>query len=162
MKALVNTAPGKLELMDWPTPRPGPGEVRIRTRACGICATDLEMIRGWKRTGFPAIPGHEWAGVVDAVGDGGDAGMVGRRCVAENVLADGGEVGFEHPGGYAECLITEARNVHLLPADFPLATAALIEPLAVCVRASAACDWSGARRRRFSATGPLGCSCFRC
>ena len=135
MKALVNTAPGKLELLDWPTPQPRPGEVRIRTRACGICATDLEMIRGWKRTGFPAIPGHEWAGVVDAVGDGGDAGLVGRRCVAENVLADGGEVGFEHPGGYAECLITEARNVHLLPADFPLATAALIEPLAVCVRA---------------------------
>jgi threonine dehydrogenase-like Zn-dependent dehydrogenase len=93
------------------------------------------MIRGWQRTGFPSIPGHEWAGVVDAVGPGADASLVGRRCVAENFLTDGGEVGFEHPGGYAEYLTTEARNVQVLPPDFPLTVAALIEPLAVCVRA---------------------------
>jgi threonine dehydrogenase-like Zn-dependent dehydrogenase len=135
MKALVNTAPGQLEWKDWPMPEPGPGQVRIRTGACGICATDLEMINGWQRTGLPAIPGHEWAGVVDAVGCCGDTSLVGNRCVAENVLADGGEVGFEHAGGYAEYLITEARNIHVLPTGFPLAAATLIEPLAVCVRA---------------------------
>jgi L-iditol 2-dehydrogenase len=135
MKALVNTSPGHLEWMDWPTPEPGPGQARIRTGACGICATDLEMIRGWQRTGFPAIPGHEWAGTVDAVGPGGNTTLVGQRCVAENVLADGGEVGFEHPGGYAEYLITDLSNVRVLPDNFPLAAAALIEPLAVCVRA---------------------------
>jgi len=135
MKALVNTAPGKLLWKDWPKPEPGAGQVRIRVAACSICATDLEMIAGWPRTGVPAIPGHEWSGVVDAVGRGGDPALAGRRCVAENVWTDGGEVGFEHPGGYAEYLLTEARNLHFLPADFPLAVAALIEPLAVCVRA---------------------------
>ncbi len=135
MKAIVNTAPGRLEMLDWPRPEPGPGQVRIRTGACGVCATDLLMIAGWTRTAPPAIPGHEWSGTVDAVGPGGDPELVGRRCVAENVWADGGEVGFEHPGGYAEYLLTEAANVYPLPADFPLATAALIEPLAVCVRA---------------------------
>lgn len=133
MQAIVNTGPGKLEWRTWPTPEPGPGQVRVRTAACGVCATDLKMIAGWERTGFPAIPGHEWAGSVEAVGAGVDAGLIGRRCVAENVLSDGGEVGFEHPGGYAACLLTEARNVHLLPDDYPLTTAALIEPLAVCV-----------------------------
>jgi threonine dehydrogenase-like Zn-dependent dehydrogenase len=135
MRAIVNTGPGRLEMQDRPTPTPGPGQVRIRTAACGICVTDLKMIAGWERTGFPAIPGHEWSGVVDAAGPGADPQLVGRRCVAENVLADGGEVGFEHPGGYAEFLITEARNVQPLPADFPLTVAALIEPLAVAVRA---------------------------
>jgi threonine dehydrogenase-like Zn-dependent dehydrogenase len=135
MKALVNTAPGRLEWKEWPKPEPGPGQARIRTGACGICATDLEMIRGWQRTGFPAIPGHEWAGTVDAVGAGEDATLAGRRCVAENVLGDGGEVGFEHPGGYAEYLITDVRNIHALPDAYPLAVAALIEPLAICVRA---------------------------
>jgi 2-desacetyl-2-hydroxyethyl bacteriochlorophyllide A dehydrogenase len=135
MKALVNTAPDRLEWKDWPKLSPGPNEVLIRTGVCGICATDLEMIHGWQRTGFPAIPGHEWAGIVDAVGEGVDASLAGKHCVAENVLADGGEVGFEHPGGYAEYLVTEARNVHVLPPNFPLAVAALIEPLAVCVRA---------------------------
>jgi len=44
-------------------------------------------------------------------------------------------VGFEHPGGYGQFLLTEARNVHVLPVDFPLWVAPLIEPLAVCVRA---------------------------
>ena len=135
MRAIVNTGPGRLELRDWPTPEPGPGQVRIRTAACGICATDLKIVDGWERTGFPAIPGHEWSGVVDAAGQDADAKLVGRRCVAENVLADGGEVGFEHPGGYAEFLITEARHVQPLPDDFPPAVAALIEPLAVSVRA---------------------------
>ena len=58
---------------------------------------------------------------------GADPGLVGRPCVAENVLADGGEVGFEHPGGYAECFLTEARSLHPLPAGLGLETAALIE-----------------------------------
>ena len=136
MRAIVNTGPGELTWQDLPTPQPRPGEVRIRTGACAICATDLHMIAGWNRTGYPSIPGHEWAGTVDAVGAGVDPGLVGKRCVAENVLSDGGEVGFEHPGGYGEYLVTEARGIQVLPADYPLWVAALIEPLAVTVRAA--------------------------
>ena len=135
MKAIVVTAPNILEFKDLPLPVPKRGQVRIRTMACGICATDLEMIGGWKRTSFPVIPGHEWSGIVDTVGDGGDNTIIGRHCVAENILRDGGEVGFEHPGGYAECFITEADNLHFLPDDFPMTVAALIEPLAVAIRA---------------------------
>ncbi|MEO8394112.1 MAG: zinc-binding dehydrogenase [Chloroflexota bacterium] len=135
MKAIVNTSPDQLMLLDYDLPEPQPGQVRIRTVACGICATDLEMIAGWDRTAFPATPGHEWAGCVDAVGAGVDPALVGQSCVAENVLADGGEVGFEHPGGYGQFLITERPNLRLLPPDFPPSTATLIEPLAVCIRA---------------------------
>jgi threonine dehydrogenase-like Zn-dependent dehydrogenase len=135
MKAIVNTAPNVMQWLDVPLPEPAPGQVRIRTGACGICATDLAMIAGWERTRYPATPGHEWSGTVDAIGPGVDAALAGRRCVAENVWAsDGGEVGFEHPGGYGQYLLTEAANVQPLPDDFPFATAALIEPLAVCVR----------------------------
>jgi len=135
MKAIVVIAPNILEFKDLPMPVPKRGQVRIRTMACGICATDLEMIGGWERTSFPGIPGHEWSGIIDAVGAGGDKTIVGRRCVAENVLRDGGEVGFEHPGGYAEYFITETDNLIFLPVDFPIAVAALIEPLAVAIRA---------------------------
>jgi threonine dehydrogenase-like Zn-dependent dehydrogenase len=134
VRAIVNTAPGQLEWRHWPLPQPGKGQVRIRVTACGICATDLEMIAGWQRTGFPAIPGHEWTGIVDALGPGVDKALAGRRCVAENVLADGGEVGFEHPGGYAQYLLTEADKIYPLPDHFPFSSAALIEPLAVCIR----------------------------
>jgi len=156
MKAIVNTAPGQLAWQDLPTPVPGPGQVRIRTAACGICATDLEMIRGWKRTGFPAIPGHEWSGWVDGVGPGVDAGLVGRLCVAENVWGDGGEVGFEHPGGYAECLLTEARHVQPLPAGLPADVATLIEPLAVCVRACRRLRIAGEPGALVFGDGPIG------
>jgi L-iditol 2-dehydrogenase len=134
MVAIVNTGPGQLELRDWPLPEPGPGQVRVRVGACAICATDLRMIEGWERTGFPAIPGHEWAGTVEALGAAVDSRLLGRRCVAENVLSDGGEVGFEHPGGYGQYLLTEAASVQPLPDDFPLWEAVLIEPLAVAVR----------------------------
>lgn len=146
MKAIVNTAPGEVKWQDVAVPAPGPRQVRVRTGACAICATDMEMIRGWNRTGFPSIPGHEWSGTVEAVGPGVDPTLIGRRCVAENVLQDGGEVGFEHPGGYGACLVTEAERLYLLPAGFPLDRAALIEPLAVCVR--------GMNRLRSDATGP--------
>ncbi len=134
MKAIVNTAPGRLEWLDWPSPEPGPGQVRIRTQAVGICATDLEMIAGWERTGFPSIPGHEWSGIVDAAGPGVDPALIGAPCVAENVWADGGEVGFEHPGGYGACFVTEAARVQRLPDGLARHVAVLIEPLAVCVR----------------------------
>ncbi len=135
MRAIVNTGPGRLEMLELPLPVPGAGQVRIHTGAVGICATDLAMVAGWERNGFPAIPGHEWAGTVDAVGEGVDASLVGKRCVAENVLADGLEVGFEHPGGYAEYLLTEAANVLTVPSDIAFPTLALIEPLAVSVHA---------------------------
>jgi len=54
--------------------------------------------------------------------------------VAQNILVDGDEVGFEHPGGYAEYFVTDAYNVRFLPDGFSLPKATLIEPLAVCVR----------------------------
>ena len=156
MKAIVNTGPGELMLSEWLTPVPGPGEVRVRTAACGICATDLEMIAGWQRTGFPSIPGHEWSGLVDEVGAGVDPAWLGKPCVADNVLADGGEVGFEHPGGYGQYLITSAQNLFELPVAFPLTTAVLIEPLAVCMRAVKRMRIENRRSALILGDGPMG------
>jgi len=156
VKATVNTAAGVVEWKDWPTPEPGPGQVRVRTACCGICATDLEMIAGWPRTGFPVVPGHEWSGVVEALGPGVDRALLGAPCVAENVLADGSEVGFEHPGGYGEYIVTEARNVRVLPAGFDLAAAALIEPLAVCVHGLKRLSLGECRSAVVIGDGPIG------
>lgn len=156
MKAIVNTAPNQLEMLEYPLPQPGRGQVRIRSGVCGICATDLELIAGWERTGYPTTPGHEWAGTVDAVGEDVPSRLIGVRCVAENVLSDGGEVGFEHPGAYGEYFLTEARNVHELPAGCSLATAALIEPLAVVVRAIKRLRMDKRQGVLISGDGPIG------
>jgi len=134
MRAVVNCGIGSLELRELPLPEPGPGQVRIKVAVCGVCASDLEMVDGWSRAKYPVVLGHEWAGHVDACGPAVDASLLGRPCVADNVLADGGEVGFEHPGGYGEYLLTEAKNLLTLPDGFPLDEAALLEPLAVVTR----------------------------
>jgi threonine dehydrogenase-like Zn-dependent dehydrogenase len=160
MRAITNTAPGRLEWLDWPLPQPGLGQVRVRTACCGICTTDLKMIAGWQRTACPSIPGHEWSGVVDAIGEGVSEDCLGAPCVAENVLADGGEVGFEHPGGYGPFFLTEARNLHRLPPGFPPDQAALIEPLAVAVHAvrrlRALAGSDDAQRVLIFGDGPMG------
>jgi len=156
MRAIANTGPGRLEMQEWPTPRPGPEQVLVRVSACGICATDLQMIDGWDRTGYPSVPGHEWAGIVEAVGPGVDDGLLGRRVVAENVLSGGGEVGFEHPGGYGEYLITEAPALHVLPSRISFPAATLIEPLAVCVRGMRRLRLEDRRRALVWGDGPIG------
>ena len=84
--------------------------------------------------------------MVAAVGPGVDASWVGRPCVANNHLSDGGEIGFEHPGGYSEYLLVEAGKLHPLPDGFPMTEAALIEPLGVCLH--------GRRRLGADAAGP--------
>ena len=162
MRAIVNTSPGKLTLQGWPRPLPGPGQARIKTGACGICATDLLMVDGWPgcapppRTAFPSIPGHEWAGTVESVGPEVDPSLIGQRCVAENVVSDGGEIGFEHPGGYGQYLLTESRNLHLLPTSLPFHIATLIEPLAVAVRAVRRLAHVGHRETLILGDGPIG------
>lgn len=156
MIAITNTGPSQMELRDWPMPEPGPGEVRIRTRACGICHLDLKMISGWPRTGYPSIPGHEWSGVVDALGADVDEAWLGEPVVAENLLADGSEVGFERPGGFAEYFLTEARGLYRLPWGFSFDLAALIEPLAVSVRAMRRLGALEGSRVLVLGDGPLG------
>lgn len=81
MKAMVlhRSAPvesSPLCLEDLPEPVPGPGEVRIKVRFCGVCRTDLHIVEGeLPPVRLPLIPGHQVVGVVDAVGDAeGDAG----------------------------------------------------------------------------------------
>ena len=73
MKAAVVSSFGKpLAIEDVPIPTPGPGEVLVKVRACGVCHTDLHAVSGdWPvKPTLPFIPGHEVAGIVAALGAG--------------------------------------------------------------------------------------------
>ncbi len=155
MRALVHTRPNRLELRELPTPQPGSGEVLIRTGAVGICATDLQMLAGWDRTGYPAIPGHEWAGSVAAVGPDVDVRLLGLRCVGDNIIAPGVEVGFERPGGYAQYFVTPAARLHCIE-DVPWHLAVLAEPLAVCLRGLRRLDVQDRASAVVLGDGPIG------
>ncbi|WP_051852560.1 zinc-dependent alcohol dehydrogenase [Streptomyces aureocirculatus] len=154
-RSLVVERPGTHRLVHRDVPAPGPGEVLVRVAAAGICGSDREVYDGHRDAAYvryPVVPGHEWSGIVEAVGGGADPDLLGRRTVAEGFracqvcercrcgetsLCTGGyaETGFTEPGAFADHLVVPARLLHLLPADADLRAAALLEPAAVVAAA---------------------------
>ncbi|MEW6254256.1 MAG: alcohol dehydrogenase catalytic domain-containing protein, partial [Planctomycetota bacterium] len=142
----------RLVLEDMPTPDPGLGEVVVRIKACGFCATDYKAIKGIRRNvTFPLIPGHEPAGIVAKVGAGvehfqeGDevilmpAGFCGvcRHCrsefphYCEHAFTTGGDgVKDVWPGSFAEYTRTRATSLFHKPRNVSFEAGALTEPLA--------------------------------
>ena len=131
---------------DLPTPEPGPGEALIRLRLAGICATDLEMVRGYYP--FTGVPGHEFVGEVVAAPDAPQ--WVGRRVVGEINITCGtcrfcrtgmpthcenrtvlGILG--HDGVFAEYLTLPIANLHPVPTAVPDEMAVFTEPLAAAL-----------------------------
>ncbi len=131
-------------------PQPGPGEVVIRVRACGVCRTDLHIVDGeLPALGRAVVPGHEVVGCVAALGEGVAGLAVGDRvgvpwlgwtcghcapCLAgrENLCEQARFTGYQIAGGYADYTEADARYVFRLPAQYsdveaaPLLCAGLI------------------------------------
>lgn len=84
MKAIQYTAPRQFAVVDLPKPEPGPHQVVIRVKACGICKTDLTIHDGSFLAKFPLVNGHEFAGVIDSVGSAVTKWKVGDRVTADN------------------------------------------------------------------------------
>ncbi|MCB2223605.1 MAG: zinc-dependent alcohol dehydrogenase family protein [Actinobacteria bacterium] len=151
MRAMVLDAPGTpLRAADLPEPVPGPGEVRVRVSACGVCRTDLHVRDGeLTRAALPLVPGHEIVGVVDEVGAGVDGPAPGdrvgvpwlgwtcgecRQCRAgrENLCERARFTGYTRDGGYAEAAVADARYCFPIPDGYddvaaaPLLCAGLI------------------------------------
>jgi propanol-preferring alcohol dehydrogenase len=141
MRAWVVDAPGPmaggpLARVDRPVPEPGPGEIRIRVAACGVCRTDLHLAEGDLPPHHPAmIPGHEVVGTVDALGAGcirfdrGDrAGIAWLRSTCgrcrwcrrgdENLCVDPRFTGWDADGGYAEFAVVDEAYAYRLPDGF--------------------------------------------
>lgn len=131
---------------DRPDPVPGPGEVRIRVQACGVCRTDLHLIDDeLPQARLPVVPGHEVVGVVDALGAdvsmwkpgdrvgvpwlGGACGVCDYCAHGRENLCDAPEfTGCTRDGGYATHVLANAAFCLPLPErDYP--DAALAAPL---------------------------------
>lgn len=80
-RGLVLTSPGELSFEELEVGDPGPGEVRVRILASGVCHSDLHAIEHGFAARYPLLLGHEGAGEIDAVGEGVDEGRVGERVV---------------------------------------------------------------------------------
>jgi propanol-preferring alcohol dehydrogenase len=139
-----------LQATDLPDPTPGPGQLLIRVRACGVCRTDLHIVDGdLPPAKAPVVPGHEIVGTVAALGAGVEGFSEGQRvgvpwlgytcgrcrfCLEgrENLCARARFTGYHFDGGYAELAVADARYCFALPAGFsdgaaaPLLCAGLI------------------------------------
>ncbi len=129
------------EIVDVEIPEPGRGEVRVKVHACGVCHSDSLTVAGAMGNDFPRAPGHEVAGVVDAVGEGVEAWEPGERvgvgwfggcCFVcepcrrgDFISCQNGQVsGISYDGGYAEYMVAPAEALASIPEDLEDADAA--------------------------------------
>lgn len=158
MRAFVVTAPNRFVVDDVEPPIPGPGQVVVDVERVGVCGTDVEIFTGelpYLHQGharFPMRIGHEWCGRVSAVGEGVDAGWVGRRVTGDTMLGCGRcprcragrhhvcddrfEIGIRGgwPGALAEKLPVPAASLHVLPDVVDATAGAMVEPGGNAVR----------------------------
>jgi D-arabinose 1-dehydrogenase-like Zn-dependent alcohol dehydrogenase len=134
--------PGQLRVAQRRISEPGPGQVRIRVEACGICHTDAFTVAGgYPGLTLPRVPGHEVVGRIEALGAGVSKWRIGQRVGVGLIAGEDGVcepcrrgdmVNCEHPvtsgvtvdGGYAEVMIAEARGIASIPDELSSAEAA--------------------------------------
>jgi D-arabinose 1-dehydrogenase-like Zn-dependent alcohol dehydrogenase len=140
--AQVARAGGPLEIVERDVAEPGPGQVRVKVQASGICHSDALTKEGqWPGIQYPRVPGHEVAGLVDAVGAGVAAWSLGDRvgvgwhgghcahcdsCRRGNfVLCQAGQIpGISYDGGHAQFMIAPAVALARVPETLSAAEAA--------------------------------------
>jgi D-arabinose 1-dehydrogenase-like Zn-dependent alcohol dehydrogenase len=140
--AQVTEANGPFQIVERPIPEPGPDQVRIKVQACGICHSDsLVKEAAFPGIVFPRVPGHEVAGVVDAVGPGVTQWSVGQRvgvgwhggycgrcenCRRGNLFACETQqvTGISFDGGYGEYMVAPTTAIALIPSELPAVDAA--------------------------------------
>lgn len=153
MKALVKyqSGPGNLEIRDIPEPTPGPGQVKIKIKEAGICGSDLHIYHSDIAIPVnpPVVIGHEFSGVISAVGEGVARFKTGDRVVSEtafhtcgvcdycregfyNLCVERRTLGYWFNGVFTNYTVVPEGRVHLIPENVSFTAAAMTEPLA-CV-----------------------------
>lgn len=154
MRRAVLAARGEVRIEDDVLlPEPGPREVRVRARSVGICGSDLHALAGHHPfVDLPVVPGHEVAGVVDALGAGVSELAVGERVLLEPNLIDGTcvycrdgrynlcehllVVGCTTTGAMADAFVAPAERFHRVPDGMSMTEAAMVEPLSTATHAA--------------------------
>ena len=174
MKALVIRKPLEGAVEHVEDPGPGPGEVVVATKACGVCGTDIHIFRGEEpRASFPVIPGHEISGVVVEIGEGVEGFSVGDHVAIDPNIACGKcyycrmgsrhfcenweGIGVTRPGGFAEKVVAPVSQVYKVPGNIPFERAALTEPLSCILHGlDAVKPLKGSEKIAIFGAGPIG------
>jgi threonine dehydrogenase-like Zn-dependent dehydrogenase len=144
-RCAVWTGGRDFRIEERPLPEPGPGQVRVRVHACGVCMTEVHTIEGqFGQPTPPRVLGHEWGGVVEALGPGVSGVEVGRP------VACAGQSGF------SERALVAADRVFPIPPGVALEEAAFVEPLVCCVAAVQNARLAVGASVLITGAGPMG------
>ncbi|AOY74495.1 zinc-dependent alcohol dehydrogenase family protein [Clostridium formicaceticum] len=172
MKALVYTEPRNFNIMEVDTPACKENQVLIKVAACGICKTDVHIHNGQFLSKFPLTPGHEFTGVVEAVGSKVTAFKKGDRVVADNTVLCGEcyycrrnqplycenfhSLGVTGPGGFAEYVIVNQDKVFGISDGLSFDIASFAEPTACAVHGMDRIDVQNGDNVLMFGAGPTG------
>ena len=172
MKAALNTSKETIEVREIDDPTPGPGEVLVRVRSCGICGTDLHAYHGAIPAAHGVPPGHEYAGEIASLGESVEGFAPGDRVVIEPVrycrecaycttgryqlCAKRVLGGAAVAGAMAEYVAVPAYGVYHLPDALDFELGALTEPLAVTVHGLHMVDLAIGERVLVMGSGTIG------
>ena len=171
MRAAHAAGPRRFELRDLPLPACSAGQVRVRIEACGICGSDLHRYHA-NQMPPDHTPGHEMAGVIDAVGSGVSKIAPGTHVVVEplrscgaceycrsgrdSICRDVQLYGWHLDGGLAEYIAVPEHRVYPVAADLRPEVAALAEPVAVSVHGLARGGFESGQRILVLGAGAIG------
>jgi D-arabinitol dehydrogenase (NADP+) len=171
MKAAKIAQPGEMQVVEIPCPEPAANEVLIRVMASGICGTDVHIFRGEYMGDYPVIPGHEFSGVVEAVGSQVTRFKPGDRVAVEpNIACDNCEaclnnrqnfclnwsaVGVTRPGGMAQ-FTTAPEKVTFDIGELSFEQAAFMEPLSCVLHGLERLDAELGDHVAILGAGPIG------
>jgi (R,R)-butanediol dehydrogenase/meso-butanediol dehydrogenase/diacetyl reductase len=174
MRVAAYTGDHALAVEERDVPSPRQDEVLVAVGYCGICGTDVHGLEmGWLRPG--AVPGHEYAGEIAAIGSGVRGWHEGEAVVAEPGLVCGacsfcrsgrpslcpdviaGLIGGNFQGAFAEYVIVKVRQLHRIPTGLAPRAAALTEPLAVALHGITRSGVRPGETALVTGAGPIGC-----
>jgi L-gulonate 5-dehydrogenase len=148
MKSIVIQKPNELVIETRPLAEPAAGEVRVKVKLAGICGSDSHIYRGHNPFAkYPRVIGHEFFGVIDAVGEGVDTSRIGQRVSVDPVISCGhcypcsvGKpnvctslvvLGVHRDGGFSEYAVVPARNAWAIPDAISDEHAVMVEPFTI-------------------------------
>lgn len=172
MKAAVLEDNEKLIYRDIDTPQTSAGTVQIKVAACGICGSDVPRVFDHAAHNYPLILGHEFSGIVSAVGDSVENVKVGDHVVAAPLVpcmtcpdcAAGNYslckhysfIGSRQNGAMADYIVVPAANVLPIPEKLSFKQAATIEPSTVALHALRICNYAAGKRVAVLGCGIIG------
>lgn len=149
MKAVVFDRPHNIAIRDVPRPTPSGKKVLVKVKACGLCGTDLHILEGRFIARFPLIPGHEFCGIVEEVGDEVRDIQLGQRVVIDNPFycrtccycqrnqehfcEQFRSLGVTDNGGFAEYVLVLSEQVRKISDNISFQQAIFVEPTSCAV-----------------------------